>query len=68
MDIRKVETGEIKKGTVIKVIWDILDNGYQVTRLGEVVETELSFGDFMIELRGGGKVRINKESTLWKKF
>lgn len=68
MDVTKVETGEIEKGTVIKVIWDILDNGYQVTRLGEVVETELPFGDFMIELRGGGKVRINKESTLWKKF
>lgn len=68
MDIRKVETGEIKIGTTIKIIWDILDNGFQVTRLGEVVETDLSFGDFMVELSGGGKVRISKKSTLWKKF
>lgn len=68
MDITKVETGEIKIGTTIKLIWDILDNGFQVTKLGEVIETDLSFGDFMIELSGGGKVRISKKSTLWKKF
>lgn len=66
MDTRKPETGEIKIGTRVRVIWDILDNGFQIPKTGKVVEIIPSHNDFIIEIYGEGRVRINLKSTLWK--
>lgn len=66
MDIRKVETREVKIGTRVRVIWDILDNGFQIPKTGKVIEIIPTHGEFIIEIYGEGKVRINLKSTLWE--